>query len=640
MRKFLIGLLAIVAMVLLVNNSSWAQFNLSSISGANDYYAGASPTVVNDYAAPVTINYPPTTGVSPATIPAGGSASVAYPGGFGALAPASKNWSMRCVQDPSTISVTENGNGTASISGVHSFFTGGGGSSRMYAPDGSLIGQNQSSYTVSVAGTYRLETRDGVSSNATDIVYIPVTIAPTVVNYTISISANPSAGGSVSGGGSYANGSTANLSASVNGGYQFDGWYEGATLVSSSASYNFSVSGNRTLEARFSLIQYTVTVNSGTGGGNFAAGATVNITAAAAPAGQQFKNWTTASAGVTFSNANNASTSFVMPANAVTVTANYEPVPATAPTITTSSLPNATQGTAYSATLAATGTTPITWVVASGSLPSGLLLNATGAISGTPTTTGTFTFTVQADNAAGNVTKTLQIVVQSQGTPPTPTHTLTVNGGSGSGTYAEGDVIPISANAAPTGKVFDKWTGDVSKIANVNEATTTFTMGNSSATITATYKDAPVTTTFTVTFNADGGTPAPASQTVTAGGKAVEPSAPAKTGFIFAGWYDGRTKWDFSLNAVTANVTLTAKWDIGTANEAVMKSEIAVYAAGGVLFIQSGGEPVQMVQVFNIYGQLITTVYGNGMNELHINGIPKGILIVRVNNETIKVVNG
>jgi formylglycine-generating enzyme required for sulfatase activity len=72
---------------------------------------------------------------------------------------------------------------------------------------------------------------------------------------------------------------------------------------------------------------YSVTVIAGTGasgGGNYAAGATVNISAGTAPSGQKFKNWTVTSGGVTLSNANSSTTSFTMPANAVTVTANFE----------------------------------------------------------------------------------------------------------------------------------------------------------------------------------------------------------------------------------------------------------------------------------------------------------------------------
>ncbi len=59
--------------------------------------------------------------------------------------------------------------------------------------------------------------------------------------------------------------------------------------------------------------------------------------------------------------------------------------------ITTTSLPDATVGVPYSATLAATGgTPPYKWKIASGSLPAGLTLNKTsGTISGTPSSTAT-----------------------------------------------------------------------------------------------------------------------------------------------------------------------------------------------------------------------------------------------------------
>jgi hypothetical protein len=71
------------------------------------------------------------------------------------------------------------------------------------------------------------------------------------------------------------------------------------------------------------------------------------------------------------------------------------------PTIITTSLPAGTRGTTYSQTLAATGgTTPYTWAVTSGSLPAGLSLNSsTGAITGTPTTAATSSFTVTVTDA-------------------------------------------------------------------------------------------------------------------------------------------------------------------------------------------------------------------------------------------------
>ncbi len=67
--------------------------------------------------------------------------------------------------------------------------------------------------------------------------------------------------------------------------------------------------------------------------------------------------------------------------------------------ILTTSLPLGTVGTAYSATLSASGGTgPYTWTVVGGSLPPGLGLNP-GGISGTPAAAGLFSFTVQAGDS-------------------------------------------------------------------------------------------------------------------------------------------------------------------------------------------------------------------------------------------------
>lgn len=90
------------------------------------------------------------------------------------------------------------------------------------------------------------------------------------------------------------------------------------------------------------------------------------------------------------------------PAPAPTPTPTPTPTPApTSVAVTTASLPNGTVGTSYSATLSATGgTPPYSWIVSSGSLPSGLTLSANGLVSGTPTTSGTSSFTVQVTDSS------------------------------------------------------------------------------------------------------------------------------------------------------------------------------------------------------------------------------------------------
>lgn len=74
-----------------------------------------------------------------------------------------------------------------------------------------------------------------------------------VPTYNVAVSANPAAGGTVSGGGTYAQGSQATVRAIMNEGYDFVGWFENGSKVSSNADYTFTVSGARTLEARFEV---------------------------------------------------------------------------------------------------------------------------------------------------------------------------------------------------------------------------------------------------------------------------------------------------------------------------------------------------------------------------------------------------
>ncbi len=68
---------------------------------------------------------------------------------------------------------------------------------------------------------------------------------------------------------------------------------------------------------------YSLTVTGGSGGGSYAAGTTVSISAGSAPVGQLFSGWT----GATVANPQAANTTLVMPAAATAVTANFQPIP-------------------------------------------------------------------------------------------------------------------------------------------------------------------------------------------------------------------------------------------------------------------------------------------------------------------------
>jgi len=94
-----------------------------------------------------------------------------------------------------------------------------------------------------------------------------------------------------------------------------------------------------------------------------------------------------------------------------------------APEITTASLPGATAGAPYSATLgAANGTAPYTWTVADGALPVPLGLDGgTGEISGTSNTAATTGFVILVTDAVGDTASKAFSIQVSPGAPATLT---------------------------------------------------------------------------------------------------------------------------------------------------------------------------------------------------------------------------
>ena len=118
------------------------------------------------------------------------------------------------------------------------------------------------------------------------------------LEYTVTATANPTAGGTITGAGTYDHGTTVNLTATANTGYTFTNWTQGGTVVSTDATYSFVVTQDTTFVANFSLNTYEVTATANptaggtiTGAGTYDHGATVNLTATA-NTGYTFTNWT------------------------------------------------------------------------------------------------------------------------------------------------------------------------------------------------------------------------------------------------------------------------------------------------------------------------------------------------------------
>ena len=70
-------------------------------------------------------------------------------------------------------------------------------------------------------------------------------------SHIIAATAIPADGGTIAGGGTYEQGQTCTLTAAANSGYTFANWKENGTIVSTNATYTFTVTGDRTLVASF-----------------------------------------------------------------------------------------------------------------------------------------------------------------------------------------------------------------------------------------------------------------------------------------------------------------------------------------------------------------------------------------------------
>ena len=146
----------------------------------------------------------------------------------------------------------------------------------------------------------------------------------TVNTYTITASASPTAGGTITGAGTYNEGATVTLSATAATGYTFSKWTKNGTQVSTNATYSFTATADAAYVAVFTQNTYTITAsaspsNGGTvsGAGTYASGATCTLVATA-NSGYTFTNWTKNGTQVS----TNASYSFTVSGNA-TYVANF-----------------------------------------------------------------------------------------------------------------------------------------------------------------------------------------------------------------------------------------------------------------------------------------------------------------------------
>jgi len=199
-------------------------------------------------------------------------------------------------------------------------------------------------------------------------------------------------------------------------------------------------------------------------------------------------------------------------------------------------------------------------------------------------------------------------------TPVTPdTYTVTFSAGSNGAVAATVDGATIVSGAAveegksviftatpDEGYRVSGWTKDGE---SVNETNTTYTLANITAvaTVSVSFEAVPAPTTFTVTFNANGGTVNPASGKADENGKLAVLPTPSRDGHRFDGWFTAATGGAEVTAATeyTENTTIYAQWThvtsitiqptngtITAGNGYVLKVEAEIKVAGGELSYQ------------------------------------------------------
>ena len=165
----------------------------------------------------------------------------------------------------------------------------------------------------------------------------------------------------------------------------------------------------------------------------------------------------------------------------------------------------------------------------------------------------------------------------AKGTP----YTVTVTNGSGSGSYYEGDLVSITADPAPTGKVFSGWTSADGVSFAAASAATTFFMPGRNVYVTANYGAPNKGQTFTLYFRTNGGS---ALDPVTAARDTVIDLTPYRTvraGYVFGGWYlDERLTQPVTAVTLTGDVTVYAGWTEGSSVRLLNTRDHIAYLTG------------------------------------------------------------
>ena len=379
-------------------------------------------------------------------------------------------------------------------------------------------------------------------------------------SYSITATADPAAGGTVSGAGNYVYGQSCTLTATPNAGYAFVNWTKGSSVVSSEASYTFTVTEAGSYVAHFSQNNYSITASAdpaagGTvsGGGNFTYGQSCTLTATP-NTGYAFVNWTlggeVVSSSPTYTFTVTASGAYVahFSQNSYTITASADPAAGG----TVSGAGNYTHG--QSCTLTATPNTGyafVNWTKGSSVVSNSPTYSFTVSEAGSYVAhfnQNSYTITASADPAAGGTV-------------------------SGAGTYNHGQSCTLIATPN-TDYAFVNWTKDGVEVSTNASYTFTVTASGAyvahftltSSTITQSTHFVNGWTWWSAYIEEDGGSCLTQLENgLGASGQVIKNQSASHT-HIGNGWYGGFTSLD---NAQTYRVKTNAAVDVDITGPAV-----------------------------------------------------------------------
>ncbi len=220
-----------------------------------------------------------------------------------------------------------------------------------------------------------------------------------------------------------------------------------------------------------SVQEYTLSVASGTGSGDYTAGEQVNIAAQPAAEGKIFQEWT---GDVDYiKKINHPNTELLMPEEDIEVQANYQDKSSQEYTLSVGSGTGSGEyGPGESVSVSAEPA------------EEGMAFNSW---------TGDRFYLHNPDNSMTYVVMpedNVSITASYEQTTPDE-YSLEIKSGTGSGEYQSGYVVNINAQPAAEGKVFDQWVGQTSRIANTNLPNTVLEMPTTDVQVEATYKSDP-----------------------------------------------------------------------------------------------------------------------------------------------------